>query len=68
MAGRKYGIGKYGAGTYDLGGVPDIPPEIWTPVPEAPPGEAWNPITEPPPAWECPPAMASGEEIWTPVT
>jgi len=53
---RKYGLGKYGADTYDLGGevIPPEPPifEDWVPIP-APPGfpcgapEIWTPAVTP---------------------
>ena len=52
--GRKYGLGKYGKGTYDLGGEV-IPPTVgWVPISEPPP-EIWAPISANPP------------EIWVPV-
>lgn len=65
MAGRKYGLGKYGAGTYDLGGDEvGIPP--WVPV--DPPPDIWVPIVEQPPWCEVPPHSVSNPEIWAPVT
>jgi len=45
--GRKYGRGKYGAKSYDLGVVHVLPP--WIPIPDVP-VEAWIPIPTQP-AW-----------------
>jgi len=57
--GRKYGLGKYGRGTYDLGY--EIPP--WVPIPIEP-GEIWTPELELPPGnWA--PSSSPGSEIWT---
>ena len=59
--GRKYGIGKYGRGTYDLG---DTLVEIWDPIPEFP-SEMWVPeITAPPGNWV---PLTNVSAIWTPV-
>jgi len=59
--GRKYGLGKYGRGTYDL--YRYAPP--WVPVPVAP-GEVWVPEIEAPPgSWT--PSSGAGSEIWTPI-
>lgn len=46
--GRKYGRGKYGAGTYDLNGGPIIWGD-WIPIADPPPGERWIPVTIPTP-------------------
>jgi hypothetical protein len=43
--GRKYGLGKYGAKSYDLG--PGR--EIWIPITE--PTEDWIPVEIPPDIW-----------------
>ena len=61
--GRKYGLGKYGANSYDLGVAHELPP--WVPVPGLP-GEIWIPTVDAPPWCEQPPSM-SGSEIWSPV-
>lgn len=61
--GRKYGLGKYGAGTYDLGVIHTLPP--WIPVPGLP-SEIWVPIADVPPWCEQPPASVP-VEIWRPV-
>lgn len=59
--GRKYGLGKYGRGTYDLGG--GIPP--WVPIPVVP-GEIWVPeVVAPPSSWV--PSNGTGSGIWAPV-
>ena len=67
VIGRKYGRGKYGADTYDLGYVTEIwapspdtpsgtPTEPWIPIPAAPvPVEIWASTVEVPP------------EIWIPI-
>jgi hypothetical protein len=69
--GRKYGRGKYGAKTYDLGPnvcpiepwLPGtIPEEIWTPIPLVP-TEVWGPETALPPGlWE--PTVFAPVEVW----
>lgn len=62
--GRKYGLGKYGRGTYDLGGIvlpPWIPiasqPDVWTAIPEV-----WPPLPTP---WH-PTTPSYVSEIWEP--
>ena len=61
--GRKYGRGKYGAGTYDLGVAHGIPP--WVPI--SPPVDVWAPIAEPPAWCDIPAYSLDGPEIWTPI-
>jgi len=67
--GRKYGRGKYGASTYDLGfggeiWLPETSPpasDVWVPefvvpIPPAPIADVWNAVSNPPP-----------DEIWIPI-
>lgn len=61
--GRKYGLGKYGANTYDLGGDGTGLPPGWVPV--TPPPDFWVPIPPPGGAWT--PAVLSSTEIWVPI-
>jgi len=67
--GRKYGLGKYGRSTYDLGdGVtPEPPIGEWIPIP-VPPGFPCNP----PEIWAGTPVSpgfpCDVPEIWTPIT
>ena len=59
--GRKYGLGKYGRGTYDL--YRYAPP--WVPIP-VDPGEIWVPEAGLPPGnWV--PTSGPGSEVWAPV-
>ena len=59
--GRKYGIGKYGRGTYDLG---DTLAEIWDPIPEFS-SELWIPeVVIPPGGWV---PLVSASAIWAPI-
>jgi len=69
--GRKYGLAKYGAKTYDLGVASG---EIWVPIPIPPfPGvEAWTPVPDSippcpvlPDTWMS--ASMSAAEIWKPI-
>ena len=65
VSGRKYGRGKYGAKTYDLGVVHVLPP--WLPETTVPPSEVWVPVPPVSPWCEQPPSI-SASEIWKPVT
>lgn len=59
--GRKYGLGKYGRGTYDLGGEIVIPP--WIPINSQ--TDPWVPIPLPSDGWS--PVVFGATEIWVPI-
>ena len=49
ISGRKYGLGKYGASSYDLGVAHEVPP--WVPITPDPEfinsKEIWKPVPTP---------------------
>jgi hypothetical protein len=76
FGGRKYGRGKYGANTYDLGPGTDIwkpeypdgiPSDIWVPETAPPVSEIWQAAVAPPvlDIWS---PVADVADIWVPVS